>query len=175
VGLSRTSCATCRCWSRLPTVVSPGGFDRRIVICLDLCEVRELADVGDEGRGEERRELLDQLRRKRLTRIVGRKDCGSRVRPHRGVSGVGAGFSPDHTDHSHCCWHRGERARHHSRSQDAHTIRTSGSSRSWRFNRSSRLACDTRLMAVSTPPSGPAGPPTPQAHPTSARRSNRAP
>ena len=47
--------------------MSPGGFDRRIVICLDLCEVRELPDVGDEGAREERRELLDQLRRKRLT------------------------------------------------------------------------------------------------------------
>jgi hypothetical protein len=51
--------------SALPTVVSPRGFVRRIAVCLNPCEVRKLPDVGDEGRGEERGEVFDELGRKR--------------------------------------------------------------------------------------------------------------
>ena len=58
------------------TVVSRGGFDRRLTFRLKFREVRVLADVSDERVGEESGEVFDELSWER--RRVG--EWGARVR-----------------------------------------------------------------------------------------------
>ena len=47
--------------TRHVTVVSRGGFDRRLTLRLKIREVRVLTDVGDDGLGEEASEVLDEF------------------------------------------------------------------------------------------------------------------
>jgi hypothetical protein len=48
-------------WPEVGTVVSRGGFDRRLTIRLKIHEVRVLADIGDDRVGEESGEVFDEL------------------------------------------------------------------------------------------------------------------